>query len=298
MRSFILFRAVLALYFIVAAPEVLLSGGKYKTSVDVWSVGCVLAELLLRRPLFPGENYLHQLQLITEVLGSPSEDDLHFVRSDAAKSFMLRLPKYEGVPISKLFSHVRGPCLDLVQQMLVFDPDKRISVDDALAHPFLARVRSARRALNEEAVPIPRPFKLRIAGGSSGLRTMAVDVIKARFYAELCGMLSPTPTSPPAGELFDIAAIAGADGLDSLPVTASGAGMDYSASAPPSQSADADEMPKEWGVDGEEATDELGYFEDDEMSSPSSGRSPNRRSSAAATSSSPAFGSRSMPRTR
>lgn len=45
------------------APEVLLSGGKYTEAIDVWSVGCILAELLLRRPVFPGENYLHQLQV-------------------------------------------------------------------------------------------------------------------------------------------------------------------------------------------------------------------------------------------
>lgn len=49
------------------APEVLLSGGKYTASIDVWSVGCILAELLLRKPLFPGDNYLHQLQIIVQV---------------------------------------------------------------------------------------------------------------------------------------------------------------------------------------------------------------------------------------
>jgi len=72
------------------APEVLLSGGRYRESIDVWSVGCILGELLLRRPLFPGENYLHQLQLIIQTLGSPAEDDLHFIRNEAAKDFVLR----------------------------------------------------------------------------------------------------------------------------------------------------------------------------------------------------------------
>lgn len=191
-----------------AAPEVLLSGGKYKTSVDVWAVGCVLAELLLRRPLFPGDNYLHQLQLITEILGSPSEVDLHFVRSDAARSFMLRLPRYEAIPLAKLFPHVRGPCLDLLARMLTFDPERRISVDDALGHPFLARVRSARKHINEEMAGVPRPFKLKVPGGSAGLRAMSVDAIKGRFYGELCGMLmTPTPSSAPTGPLFELGAL-------------------------------------------------------------------------------------------
>lgn len=187
------------------APEVLLSGGRYTQAIDVWSVGCILGELLLRRPLFPGENYLHQLQLITEILGSPTEDDLHFVKTQAARSFMLRLPPSDGVPFASLFPHVRGPVLDLLRKMLAFDPNKRYTVEECLAHPFLARVRAARRHVNED-VPPPRPFRMRVQGGSAALRSMPVEAIKARFYAELCGMpLTPTPTSSPSGGLSFLA---------------------------------------------------------------------------------------------
>ena len=178
------------------APEVLLSGGRYKASIDVWSVGCILGELLLRRPLFPGEHYLHQLQLITEILGSPSEEDLAFVTAPAARTFMLNLPKSTGVPFAQLFPHVRGPCLDLLKRMLTFDPEKRCTVEEALAHPFLARVRTARRSVGEDSHPPPKPFRIRVSGGSSALKLMPVDALKARFYAELCGLaLTPTPTS-------------------------------------------------------------------------------------------------------
>ena len=156
----------------------LLSGGKYTEAIDVWSMGCILAELLLRRPVFPGENYLHQLQvcaclrlllcegvgaitlcwalavgrlfgarfvlphtlrvsppapppmqLICEVVGSPSEEDLSFVTSSAARNYMLRQPYYPPIPVSQLFPHVRGPCLDLVERMLRFNPAKRLTVD-------------------------------------------------------------------------------------------------------------------------------------------------------------------------
>jgi mitogen-activated protein kinase 1/3 len=179
------------------APEVLLSGGRYTSAIDVWSAGCVLAELLLRRPLFPGENYLHQLQLITQTLGSPSDEDLHFVTAAPARAFMLRLPKAEAVPWASLMPHVRGPVLDLLARCLTFDPDKRITVEEALAHPFLARVRAARKHVNED-VPAPKPFKLRVPGGSAGLKAMPVEVIKARFYAELCGVpLTPSPSASP-----------------------------------------------------------------------------------------------------
>ena len=181
------------------APEVLLSGGRYTQAIDVWSVGCILGELLLRRPIFPGENYLHQLQLITEVLGSPTEDDLEFVKAPAARNFMLRLPRSAGIPFSTLLPHVKGACPDLLRRMLAFDPAKRATVDECLAHPFFARVRSARKAVNED-VPPAKPFRLRVQGGSAALKSMTVDAIKQRFYAELCGIiLTPTPTDSPKG---------------------------------------------------------------------------------------------------
>jgi mitogen-activated protein kinase 6 len=217
------------------APEVLLSGGRYTQAIDVWSVGCILGELLLRRPLFPGENYLHQLQLITEILGSPTEEDLDFVKAAAARNFMIRLPKSQGTPFATLFPHVRGPCLDLLRRMLTFDPSKRISVEECLAHPFLSRVRAARKHVNED-VPPPRPFRLRVQGGSAALRSMTVDAIKARFYAELCGMpLTPTPTgSPSSGLTFApaLTAAATAEAPQSIGGTA-GAGAGAGAGAAP-----------------------------------------------------------------
>ena len=160
------------------APEVLLSGGKYTAAIDVWSVGCILGELLMRRPLFPGENYLHQLQLIMQTLGSPSLEDLHFVQTEAARQFILRQPFHSGVPLPSLFPHVRGPCLDLLQRMLIFDPAQRISISEALAHPFLARVRAARASVSE--VPPPPPFTL-----IPNLRSMEVDDIRSLFVTEV-----------------------------------------------------------------------------------------------------------------
>jgi serine/threonine protein kinase len=211
------------------APEVLLSGGRYTGSIDVWSVGCILGELLLRRPLFPGENYLHQLQLVTDTLGSPSEEDLEFVRAPAARAFMQKLPQTGGVPFSELFPHVRGPCLDLLRRMLTFDPSKRISVEEALAHPFFTRVRAARRAVSEDGAPPPAVFRMRVTGGSSALKLMPVDTLKARFYAELCGLaMTPTPSSggrdAGAGEGLFAAALGGGEGGEGGAGAAAGGG--------------------------------------------------------------------------
>ncbi|XP_024636376.2 mitogen-activated protein kinase homolog NTF6, partial [Medicago truncatula] len=69
------------------APELLLNCSEYTAAIDVWSVGCILMEIIRREPLFPGKDYVQQLALITELLGSPNEEDLGFLRSDNAKKF-------------------------------------------------------------------------------------------------------------------------------------------------------------------------------------------------------------------
>jgi serine/threonine protein kinase len=74
------------------APEIMLACQDYSKAIDVWSVGCILAEMLARKPLFPGTDYIAQLRLICEKLGRPSVEELDFVTSERAKAFMLDLP--------------------------------------------------------------------------------------------------------------------------------------------------------------------------------------------------------------
>lgn len=77
------------------APELLLSCDHYTASIDVWSVGCILAELLGRRPLFPGKDYVDQLKLIIKTCGPPSEDDLSFINSSKARAYIRAQPAVE-----------------------------------------------------------------------------------------------------------------------------------------------------------------------------------------------------------
>ncbi|CAG9461299.1 unnamed protein product [Pedinophyceae sp. YPF-701] len=120
------------------APELLLSCAEYSTAIDVWSVGCILAELLGRRPLFPGRDYLHQLNLIVKTAGTPPVNDLHFITNDKARRYIALLPH---VPPrdnwQELFPDANPLATDLLGRMLRFDPAQRISVEDALAHPWL-----------------------------------------------------------------------------------------------------------------------------------------------------------------
>jgi len=85
------------------APEIMLACQEYSKAIDVWAVGCIFAELLGTKPLFPGDDYIHQLKLIVEVLGSPGEDDMAFIKSSRARAFMAKQAGKPRVPWATLF---------------------------------------------------------------------------------------------------------------------------------------------------------------------------------------------------
>ncbi|KAE9600111.1 putative mitogen-activated protein kinase CMGC-MAPK family [Lupinus albus] len=120
------------------APELLLCCDNYGTSIDVWSVGCIFAELLGRKPIFPGLECLNQLKLIINILGSQREEDLEFIDNPKAKRYIKSLPYSPGIPFPLLYPNAHPLAIDLLMKMLVFDPSKRISVTEALLHPYMA----------------------------------------------------------------------------------------------------------------------------------------------------------------
>eukprot|EP01018_Ginkgo_biloba_P024633 Gb_26499 [translate_table: standard] len=120
------------------APELLLNSTDYTAAIDVWSVGCIFMELMNRQPLFPGRDHVHQLRLLTELIGTPTEADLGFVRSDNAKRFIRQLPRYPRQSFAQKFPHIHPSAIDLCERMLTFDPTQRITVEEALSHPYLA----------------------------------------------------------------------------------------------------------------------------------------------------------------
>lgn len=120
------------------APELLMGTKHYTSAIDIWSVGCIFAELLGRRILFQAKNPLQQLDLIIDLLGTPDQDDMRHACA-GAKQHIRRRP-FKAPALAALYilsSQATHEAIHLLCQMLVFNPDKRIDCETALKHPYL-----------------------------------------------------------------------------------------------------------------------------------------------------------------
>ncbi|KAG2143083.1 kinase-like domain-containing protein [Suillus clintonianus] len=118
------------------APEVMLTFKEYTRAIDMWSVGCVLAEMLSGKPLFPGRDYHDQLSIILDVLGTPSIDDFYAISSQRSREYIRALPFRKSKPFSQLFPAANPLAIDFLEKCLTFSPRRRITVVEALQHPY------------------------------------------------------------------------------------------------------------------------------------------------------------------
>jgi len=121
------------------APEILLGSTKYTKGVDVWSIGRILGELLGGKPLFPGTSTMNQLDRIIEITGKPTQEDIEAINSPFSSTMLESLPPSTAKPLSDLFPNASSQALDLLKLTLEFNPEKRITAEQALLHPYLAQ---------------------------------------------------------------------------------------------------------------------------------------------------------------
>lgn len=138
------------------APEIMLTFKEYTKAIDVWSVGCILAEMLSGKPLFPGKDYHHQLTLILDLLGTPTMDDYHSINSRRAREYIRSLPFKKPVSFAVMFPKANPAALDLLTRLLAFNPAKRVTVEEALKHPYLESYHDPED--EPDAPPIPESF--------------------------------------------------------------------------------------------------------------------------------------------
>ena len=161
----------------------------YDTGIDIWSVGCILAEFLGRKALFPGRDYLQQLRLIIETLGTPSASDLSVIMNPQAAEYIRALPKRERVSFSRLYPSANPQAVDLLSKMLIFDPRKRISAAQALEHEYLVALHN----VNDE--PEAKPFDFRFEKDD-----VTEDQLRGLIWEQLRNFHPEAPAAPSFGK--------------------------------------------------------------------------------------------------
>jgi mitogen-activated protein kinase 15 len=121
------------------APEILLGSNKYTKGADMWSMGCILAELLLGKPVFPGTSTLNQLDRVMEVTGRPSPEDVESINSPLAQTMLESLPASKPKKLADMFPNASDDALDLLKNLLQFNPNKRLTAEQALKHKYVAQ---------------------------------------------------------------------------------------------------------------------------------------------------------------
>lgn len=208
------------------APELILLQD-YDFSVDMWSVGCIFAELLSmqvescpryqeRVPLFPGRSCfplsadrpttysdkLDQLNVIFNVIGTPNEEDIGSLGE--VKQYLRKLQKKEPRDLREMYPGAPAESLDLLKKMLAFNPESRISLRDALNHPFLASVRRPQAEMQEKS-----PFTMEFENVPLNKETLKALIFEEiQQFAKKSGVeikntpqvgpVAPGPAAPPA----------------------------------------------------------------------------------------------------
>lgn len=158
------------------APEILLGSTKYSKAVDMWSLGCILGEMLAGRPIFPGTSTLNQLDRIMELTGRPSQEDIESIQSSLAATMLESLPPSRTKSFHDFFPSAGDDALDLVRNLLQFNPNKRYTIEQTLRHPYVAQFH------NPEDEPCC-PYTIRIPIDDN--HKYSIREYRERLYADI-----------------------------------------------------------------------------------------------------------------
>ncbi|RVE70454.1 hypothetical protein OJAV_G00064820 [Oryzias javanicus] len=162
------------------APEIMLNWMHYNMTVDIWSVGCIMAELLTGRTLFPGTDHINQLQQIMRLTGTPPAALISRMPSHEARTYISSLPHMPKRNFADVFIGANPLAVDLLEKMLVLDTDRRITAAEALEHSYFAQYHDPDD--EPEADPYDQSFES---------RDLNIKEWKRLTYEELCSFEPP-----------------------------------------------------------------------------------------------------------
>lgn len=186
------------------APEIMLSFQNYTTAIDLWSVGCILAELFGGRPIFKGRDYVDQLNQILHFQGTPDDATLRRVGSPRAQEYIRSLPFKPGIPFDQLYPKANQLGIDLLMRLLAFDPSQRITCQEALEHPYLSVWHDV---ADEPVCPTKFDFSFEAEDSMEEMKKMIVEEVE---------LFRKMVRSPPAPQEEEIPRTAKRE--DSLPI--------------------------------------------------------------------------------
>uniref|UniRef100_A0A672GRI7 mitogen-activated protein kinase n=1 Tax=Salarias fasciatus TaxID=181472 RepID=A0A672GRI7_SALFA len=163
------------------APEIMLNWMHYNMTVDIWSVGCIMAELLTGRTLFPGTDHINQLQQIMRLTGTPPASLISRMPSHEARNYINSLSHMPKRNFADVFLGANPLAVDLLEKMLVLDTDKRITASEALAHPYFAQYHDPDD--EPEAEPYDQSFES---------RELEIEEWKSLTYEEVLSFVPPS----------------------------------------------------------------------------------------------------------
>ncbi|KAL4560644.1 hypothetical protein LXL04_032797 [Taraxacum kok-saghyz] len=151
---------------------------KYTQAIDTWSIGCIFAELLTGKPLFPGKSVFHQLDLMTNLLGTPSPEAISRIRNEESRKYLTKMRKKKPIPFSRKFPNADPLALRLLERMLAFDPTNRPTAEEALSDPYFKNLGKVEKESFAHPIITKREFEFE-------KRRLCTEDIRERIYKEI-----------------------------------------------------------------------------------------------------------------